>query len=219
MRIHLLDSGAIVRELAENRLPETTRATYLALGWIIYIVTAYSTLIYSNASRSWIGVFEFASVLAVAVWGFVYAYASNGGKDGRDFVVRFTCLLVPASIKAQVFVWGAYYVLGWGFRTLLPEISFSTQVRADQFIEITRYLPVVMTYLATVASQLVLFLIIAHDLKRIRLSLPTSGSTRSDLGQAQTSSSSPHSSVPTLLEQIQLIGRSDDGRLRRGQGK
>jgi hypothetical protein len=75
MRIHLLDSGAIVRELAENRLPETTRATYLALGWIIYIVTAYSTLIYSNASRSWIGVFEFASVLAVAVWGFVYAYA------------------------------------------------------------------------------------------------------------------------------------------------
>ena len=188
MRIHLLDSGATARELAENRLPEPTRAKYLALGWIIYIALAYSTLTYSNASRSWIGVFEFVSVLAVAVWGFIRAYVSNGGKNGRDFVVRFTCLLVPASIKAHMLVWGAYYVLAWGLRALLPELSFSTKAGADRFIEITRYLPIVMTYLAVVVSQLVLFLIIAHHLKRI--SLPLGDSSRSELGQAQENSSS-----------------------------
>jgi len=185
MRIHLLDSSAVEKEISENRLPETAKAIYLALGWIIYIVAGYSTLIYSNASRSWIGIFEFVSVLAVAVWGFVYTYASNGGKNGLHFVVRFTCLLVPASIKAHVFVWGLYYVLSWGFRALVPEFSFPTQAGADQFIEVTRYLPVATTYLAAVASQLVLFLIIAHHLKRIHLSLPSRDSTRSGLAQPQ----------------------------------
>lgn len=194
MRIHLLDSGAVERELLENRLSETAKAIYLALGWIIYIIAGYSTLIYSNASRSWIGVFEFASVLAVAVWGFVYAYASNGGKNGLHFVVRFTCLLVPASIKAYVFVWGLYYALGWGFRALVSELSFPTQPNADQFIEAIRYLPVAMTYLAAVASQLVLFLIITYHLKRIHPSLPSGDSTRSSLAQPQTRSSSSQTS-------------------------
>ena len=175
MQIHILDSGAVERDLSENRLSEAAKAIYLALGWIIYIAMGYSTLVYSNASRSWIGLLELACVLATAVWGFVYAYKSNGGKNGQDFVVRFTCLLVPASIKTYLFVWGAYYALGWGFRELVPEISFPSQSSADQFINITHYLPVIMTYLAAVASQLVIFLIVARNLKRINLSPQQSG--------------------------------------------
>jgi hypothetical protein len=125
------------------------------------------------------GIFEFSSVLAAAIWGFIYAYASNGGKDGRDFIVRFTCLLVPASIRAHLSVWSAYYILESGYRALVPKLSFSTEATADQFIEIGHYLPVVMTYLAAIASQLVLFAIVAHHLKRIRRSRATgSGMTR-----------------------------------------
>jgi hypothetical protein len=168
MQIHIFDSGAVERDLSANRLSEAAKAIYLALGWIIYVAMGYSTLVYSNASRSWIGLFELACVLTAAVWGFVYAYRSNGGENGQDFVVRFTCLLVPASIKTYLFVWGAYYVLGWGFRELVPELSFPSQLRADQFINVTHYLPVIMTYLASVASQLVVFLIVASNLKRMR---------------------------------------------------
>jgi hypothetical protein len=50
MQIHLLDTRAVEKELLENRLSETSQATYLAVGWIFYIIMGYSTVVYSNAS-------------------------------------------------------------------------------------------------------------------------------------------------------------------------
>lgn len=107
------------------------------------------------------------SLVAVIVWGFWYAFASNGGKGGRDFVGRFTCLLVPASIKANIIVWVLYYLLGWGFQASLPRLSFPSKESADWFITISSYLPSAMTYLASISSQVVLFAIVARHLKRI----------------------------------------------------
>lgn len=141
---------------------------YLALGWILYIVLGYSTIIYSNSSRTWMGFAEFASVLVVATWGLMYAFRSNGGKDGQDFIVRFTCLLLPASVVAHIAVWGTYYVLAWLFQGAVPELSFSTKESAGEFLQASRYLPFAMTYLAAVATQLVIFLIVAHHLKGLR---------------------------------------------------
>lgn len=168
MRIHLLDAGAVAADLSEDRLTEAGRAIYLALGWALYVIVGYSTLIYSNVSRGWPGLLEGLSVLAVSAWGFFYSYSSNGGKEGRDFVVRFTCLLVPAFIKAHLFVWSSYYVLGMGFRAAVPRLSFPSKESADLLLEVSAYLPVVMTYLAVVGTQLVLFTIVANNLKRMR---------------------------------------------------
>lgn len=168
MRVHLLSSRAVARDLSENRLSESDRAMYLALGWILYIVLGYSTIIYSSSSRTWIGFAEFASVLAVAIWGLMYAFRSNGGKDGQDFIVRFTCLLLPASVVTHIAVWGMYYALAWVFQGAVPEMSFSTKEGADRFLEASRYLPFAMTYLAALATQFVIFLIIAHHLKALR---------------------------------------------------
>jgi hypothetical protein len=168
MRIHLLNSGAIAKELSEDQLDERARATYLTLAWIISVVIGYSTLTYSNISRTWLGFFECISLVAVIVWGFWYAFASNGGKDGRDFLARFTCLLVPASIKANIIVWGLYYLLGWGFQASVPRLSFPSKESADLFVRITPHLPAAMTYLASLGSQVVLFAIVGRHLKRIR---------------------------------------------------
>jgi hypothetical protein len=167
MGIHLLDSSAVEKELSEDRVTEADRATYLTLAWIISVLIGYSTLTYSNVSRTWLGLFEGLSLVIIIVWGFWYAFVSNGGKRGRDFVARFACLLVPASIKANIVVWGAYYVLGWGFRWSVQRLSFPSEESADLFASIAHRLPVAMTYLANVASQVGVFWIIARHLRRI----------------------------------------------------
>ena len=167
MRVHFFNSNAVEKELSENRLDERARATYLAVAWVISIAIGYSTLTYSNVSRSWFGLGEGLSLVAVICWGFWYTFLGNGGKNGHDFIARFTCLLVPASIKANVLVWAAYYLLSWGFQASVPNLSFPSKESADLFVSIAPYLPAAMTYLANICSQIVVFSIIAGHLKRI----------------------------------------------------
>jgi hypothetical protein len=74
---------------------------------------------------------------------------------------------VPASIKANLIVWGLFYVLGWGYQAIVPKLSFPSQESADVLARIAPHLPVVMIYVANVAAQIVVFTIIARHLKRI----------------------------------------------------
>ncbi|MGH8248745.1 MAG: hypothetical protein ACREUU_20230 [Gammaproteobacteria bacterium] len=167
MRIHLLDSDAVERELVENRLNERARATYLTLAWIISTLIGYSTLIFSNVSRTWMGLLEGVSLVVVITCGFVYTFTSNGGQAGRDFVARFTCLLVPASIKANLIVWVLFYVLGWGYQAMVPKLSFPSKESADLFAQVAPYMPSVMIYVANVAVLILMFTMIARHLQRI----------------------------------------------------
>lgn len=167
MRIHLLDSGAVEKELSENRLDERARATYLTLAWMISVVIGYSTLIFANVGRSWMGLFEGVSLIAVIAWGFAYTFKRNGGQAGRDFVARFTCLLVPVSVKANLIVWVLFYVLGWGYQAIVPKLSFPSQESADLFVRIAPQMPAVMIYVANVLVLILVFIMIAGHLKRI----------------------------------------------------
>jgi hypothetical protein len=168
MQIRLWSLWKVERSLVEGRVTEAVSATYLAAGWLAYLAAAYSTLTFSNASRSWLGLAEFAGAVCAAAWGFLYAYQSNGGERGQDFVVRFTCLLLPASIRTQVFVWGTYHLLAMLIGAHLASLTFSSKEAADAFVRAAPYIPVVATYLAVIASQLVLFLVVGRSLKRIR---------------------------------------------------
>jgi hypothetical protein len=135
---------------------------------VFYTVANYSTLIYSNASRTWIGLAEFVCVVAVIVFDVLYAYKRNGGHQGEQFVVRFTCLLLPVSINVYVIAWGPYYLLGWWFKKAIYQLSFSSQEAADQVIRfVQKDLPWAITLVFVVLTQLLIFWRISHHMGRI----------------------------------------------------
>jgi hypothetical protein len=166
MRIHLLDSRAVAEELAFNSIRPNLQLRYLMIGWIFYVLTGYSTVIFTNASRSWIGFLEGSIAVVVSVFGFFYSDRSNGGDGGDHFIVRFTCLLLPALLKAHIVVWGLYYLGGWAFQALIPKITFSSEVQAKRMIELIQHMPVIMTLVAAISTQVYVFLDVAHYLRK-----------------------------------------------------
>jgi hypothetical protein len=114
-------------------------------------------LTFSNQGRTWLGLYEFVMVVVIAVLGVQRCYEASGGDGGRRFVVDFTCLLVPLSIKVYAVVWGLYWLLVWPYRTIL-DMTFSGEdsVRLVNFV--SRNLGWLTTLVAVLATQAILFL-------------------------------------------------------------
>jgi hypothetical protein len=113
------------------------------------------------------GIIEFASVFVIALFGFFFCYSRNGGANGESFVVRFTCLLVPAAVRTHIIVWGGYYAVGWCFFVVTPQLTFSSQEGADIYIAVSRNFSIGLTYLAVVICQLIPFLLVGRYLGKI----------------------------------------------------
>jgi hypothetical protein len=168
VKIYLLNSTRLAEDLAENKVTPYQQALYLLLGLVLYTLINYSTLIYSNASRTWIGLAELVCIVAVIVYGVLYAYKRNGGHQGERFVIRFICLFLPVSINVYIVVWGLYYLLGWWFKKAIYQLSFSSQEAADKFIGFVQQdLPWVITLVFVVLTQISIFWRIAHHMERI----------------------------------------------------
>jgi len=168
MKVHLFNSSALAYELANDELPEGAQAMYLVGGWVISLIANYSTLIYSNASRNWFGLSEFIVVLLISIIGLRFAYKCNGGKQGKDFVLRFVCLSLPVGMNTYLGVWGLFHVSGWIFRENFSRLSFSSKETADGFLFFSeQILPYAITLLFVSLSVTVLLWRISYHLSRI----------------------------------------------------
>jgi hypothetical protein len=168
MPIHVLNSRRVAEELKRDAVTSREQVLYLLAGWVFYLALSYSTLIYSNISRTWIGAVEFVCVAIVSVVGFFYAYKTNGGEKGREFVVRFTCLLLPVSVQVYVLVWAFYYLFAWWFSQLLPNLSFASQASANQFIWFAQViLPPTVTLVFIALTQIIIFWKVANHIRWI----------------------------------------------------
>ena len=132
---------------------------------MFYALVGYSTVVYSNASRTWLGLIEFLVVAVINICGVLYAYRKNGGNNGEQFVVRFTCLLLPVSINVYIVTWGLFHLLAWVFKNSVYGMSFRSEQAADQFIRIVQYdLPWAITLTFVLLTQLFIFARISHHL-------------------------------------------------------
>ena len=165
VKIRVSKTSSLAQELADGTVPQATQALYLLCGWLFYALAGYSTLVYSNASKTWLGLFEFLVIAVIGIFGVLYAYKMNGGGEGKQFVVRFTCLLLPVSVNVYVIMWSLYHLLAWGFKTAIPSMSFTSEQAANQFIRIVQHdLPWVITFAFVALTQLFIFLRISHHL-------------------------------------------------------
>ena len=155
--MYVLNTRRLVEDLARGRVSTRDKAYYLLLGWVLWIAIGYSTLVFSNAGRTWLGLFEAFMLVVIAVFGVQSSYEAGGGDGNGNFVVDFTCLLVPLTIKVYVVVWGLYWLFVWGYYAMAG-VSFESERAVKLMVFLSRHAGYLVTLLAVLTSQAALFL-------------------------------------------------------------
>jgi hypothetical protein len=155
--MHLLHTRRLAEDLAHGRVSTRDKAYYLLVGWVLWIVIGYSTLVFSNAGRNWLGLFEAFMIIVIAVYGVQSCYEAGGGDENPSFVVDFTCLLVPLTIKVYVVVWGLYWLFVWGYYAM-ASASYESEGTVRLVTFLSRHAGYLATLAAVLASQAALFL-------------------------------------------------------------
>jgi hypothetical protein len=121
--IHVLRTSKLVQDLARDRVSTRDKAYYLLAGFLFYIAIGYSTLTFANSGRNWLGLYECCLVLVITILGIQRCYEAGGGDENKQFVVDFTCLSLPVSIKVNIAVWGLYWLFAFAYRRMPDVLS------------------------------------------------------------------------------------------------
>ena len=157
--MYVLDTRRLAEDLAYGRVSNRDKAYYLLVGWVLYSAIGYSTLVFSNQSRTWLGAFEAFMIVVIAVIGVQSCYEASGGDNNDNFVVDFTCLLVPLTIKIYVVVWGLYWLAAWGYHAVaVTGVAYDSEDAARFVFFISRHAGYLATLFAVLATQAALFL-------------------------------------------------------------
>ena len=101
MAIHFLNTKALTTELALDQVSEKTMFQYFLANSLLWTISLYYALVF-GAAINWMFLLETVVVLLITIHGLLKAFSINGGADGRDFVVRATCLSFPIGLKVNV---------------------------------------------------------------------------------------------------------------------
>jgi hypothetical protein len=155
--MHVLSTRRLLEDLARGRVSQRDKAYYLLVGWLLYVVIGYSTLVFANQGRTWLGLLEAFMIVVIAVLGIQSCYEASGGDNNKHFVVDFTCLLVPLTIKVYVAVWGTYWLFAWGYHAM-HGATFESERSAYMVAFLSRHAGWFMTLIAVLVTQAALFL-------------------------------------------------------------
>jgi len=105
--MYLWNTGALITELASEKMPEREKVKYLLAGTVIFLATGYFT-VFPPPVLNTLYFVEFALALGVTIFGITQCFRNNGGAEGRFLLERFACLTVPISIKCYLVFWVPY---------------------------------------------------------------------------------------------------------------
>jgi len=134
MTVHAWNTDALVVELANRSVSPDEQVYYLIYGWVLATIAGYASLTASNAGNSWWGVYEAVVLVVVTVIGIMKCYAQAGGQSSDSFVVDFTCLMFPVSLKVTLGVGIAYLLLRHGAIDLYLFLASSPQGEARDML-------------------------------------------------------------------------------------
>lgn len=76
MKLHIFSARKVVQDLSRDEISHEHRAYYLLAGFVFSLIIGYCTLTGTNASRTWLGFYEFLILLLITVYGFRNAISS-----------------------------------------------------------------------------------------------------------------------------------------------
>lgn len=169
MALHFISAGKLVEDLAHGHLSTRDRAYYMLAGFIFSLIAGYSTLIGTNASRTWLGLYEFLLLVVTTVYGFERCYSASNGDDNSSFISDFVCLSLPVGVTTALAAWGIYWG-GWLlYQHIVLTIPFESQQTAKTIAWVNNELPWLTVFLAMVLSNVVFYLRMISHLKRIKI--------------------------------------------------
>lgn len=106
--MYLWNADRLALALRDGRLTEADKAKYLIVGTLLGSLSAQPGLTgWGNAA----GAARAAALLAVTLGGVWLCYHANRRGDGRAFVERFICLMVPVYVRWLVLYYAAWMTL------------------------------------------------------------------------------------------------------------
>jgi hypothetical protein len=156
--MYVWNTQRLAQDLAADRVSQRDKAYYLLAGWVLFAALGYSTVIFSNQGRSWLALFEMFMIAVIAVLGIQRCYEASGGDNNKQFVVDFTCLLLPLTIKTYLVVWGLYWLFAWGYKSMVGmDATYTSEESARLVTFFSRHAGWLATLLAVLATQAALF--------------------------------------------------------------
>ncbi len=169
MTLHFLSAAKLAEDLAHERLSSREKAYYMLAGFIFSLIVSYSTLTGTNASRTWLGLYEFLLLLVITVYGFERCYSASNGDNNPSFLPDFVCLSLPVGVTTTLAAWGIYWG-GWQlYRHIVLAMSFESQQAAKTIAWISNELPWLTVLLAMVVSTGFFYLRMISHLTRIKI--------------------------------------------------
>jgi hypothetical protein len=150
--MRILSSKKMVGALAKRELTPRSIAYYMLLGTIFNLIVGYSTLTGSNASRTWLGLYECAILSVLTIYGFERCYAAADGENCGSFVTDFVCLSIPIGISTLFFTWLGYWIFWTAFGYVVREVSFGSESSAHAMLLLNAQLPWFSVFVAMLAS-------------------------------------------------------------------
>jgi len=113
MDIQFINSNNLAKQLANNEVSEKTTFSYFLANTVLWTIVLYWGPA-TGAKVTWLTLYDMVVVLTISVVGLLMCFQANGGPDGKNFLVRATCLSFPIGIKInilnQLLVWGTFYI-------------------------------------------------------------------------------------------------------------
>lgn len=125
MNVHLWNTGAVATDLARGRVSESDACGYLLALALLY-VGEYYLGVFVVPPIEWFLLYEFVVVATLTIFGMYRCFLANGGNRGRDFILRFTCISLPISVKLSLVASALIYVFYH-----YPEAIVDAEVFAD----------------------------------------------------------------------------------------
>lgn len=169
MTLHFLSAARLAEELASGKLSVRRKANYMLAGFIFNLIVGYSTLTGTNASRTWLGGYEFILLLVITIYGFERCYRASNGDSNQSFISDFVCLSLPVGVTTTLASWGAYWG-GWQlYQRVVLAMSFESEKTANILVWINNELPWIAVLLAMILSTCFFYFRMIAHLTKIKI--------------------------------------------------
>lgn len=152
MKLHIFSARKVVQDLSRDEISHEHRAYYLLAGFVFSLIIGHCTLTGTNASRTWLGFYEFLILLLITVYGFSKCYFVANGNTNSLFVSDFICISLPVGVTTTFWAWLGYWGGWWIFHQIFLSQSFDSLNSAKMVVWINNELPWFSIIITMVAS-------------------------------------------------------------------
>ena len=133
MAIRFINTKALTTELARDQVGEKSMFQYFLANSLLGTILLYYAIIF-GANINWMFLIEVVVVVLITVHGLLKAFDANGGSNGKNFLVRATCLAFPIGFKVNLASFMLELIVSYIFPFVIDPSSFRNPERVYDLV-------------------------------------------------------------------------------------